>query len=485
MVQRRHYNVNEVGSDPSVPGFIAPGPAYVSKSLGITAVQPLADLDGDGGSELMFGTPLLINGRYEAQDYDPLDDDVTSYVNLPWARPIFSTGQDPDFHDAAGGQVWSTGYITVLASTTPGLYVPATGTTPGLGGVIHIDEIGQATNDPSRRDNHPRSIRYLQSGVRVYPYAQEARWYDFLQNDYRFGQELGTEDIDGDGVADWLISAPQNANDAGEIDIGYSSLAMLWTAGLPANANSYSWPYVVGPGDRYPIWPFGLIDKLRGDEIKAPHGHLGNPTGLGDFNSDGIGDIGASTPNWSDGGLLANAGAAYLVFGRAPFGDHNVSDIENPTILNALPGIAIFGTGAGDSVGAKMTGLGRPNYGMIGKLRLRDFNADDATDWVIAAPGRTRLIKDDNGNILEARAGAGAIGIIWGNSRLDGQFSWDQIGTADVPGVVITGANQGDGFGTYMCEAGDLNGDASDDLLVAAPGAENPVTGTRTPARFT
>ncbi|MGC4121533.1 MAG: FG-GAP repeat protein [Myxococcales bacterium] len=384
-------NVNQVGSDPDVPGFIAVGPSYITKSLGITAIQPLADLDTDLGSELMFGMPLLLNGVYEAQDYDPEPSGVLGangmFLNAPHAYPPAPAIPQPDYHDWYGGRVWSSGYIAVLASSTPGLYNSAS----SLGGVMHIDEIGAAPGDPFRRDPHPRSIRYLQSGVRVYPHARpETNFDDFLNNDYRFGQDLGIEDLDGDGTPDWLIAAPQNANDAGQIDIGYSSLAWLWTQALPATATSYSWPYMIAPNniDRYPLWPFGLIDNLRGDKLKAPSGHLGNPTGVGDFNGDRIGDIAASTPASSNSGLRPNAGAAYLVFGRAPFGDHSVGEIKDPVVLNALPGIAIYGTAAGDRVGEKMTALGRPNYGMVGHPRLRDFNGDGIPDWVISAPGR-------------------------------------------------------------------------------------------------
>lgn len=294
--------------------------------------------------------------------------------------------------------------------------------------------------------------------------------------------DLGAEDLDGDGTPELLISAPNNLNGAGEVDIGYSSLAWLWTRALPATATCYSWPYMIeGPGgaDRIPIWPFGLQDRIRGDELRAPGGKLGNPTGLGDFNDDKLGDISVSTPAWSKSGLLPDAGAAYMVFGRAPFGDHSVGEIKSPVVLNALPGIAIYGTGAGDRVGEKMTGLGRPNYGMVGHPRLRDFNGDGLPDWVITAPGRPRQVKDANGNITETRANAGAVAVVFGGRRLDGEFTWDQIGTDDLPGIVITGSYQGDAFGTFIAQAGDVNGDGSDDLLVAAPGVENPLTGAQ------
>jgi hypothetical protein len=466
-----HYSVNAVGTDPDLPGTIIVGPAYISATDGITAVLPIQDVDADGGAELMIGTPRLINGRWEDQDYDPCDDGAP-YAEAPFAWPVVADPCTPDNHDLIGscphgGLIWSSGYITVLASTTPNLYNPLT----RLGGVVHMDEIGELADDrPVRGRNIDPGV-----GVRVYPYARLGLYYDFLQNDYRFGQALGTEDVDGDGVADWLMAEPRALNGAGDINIAYSGLARteggLWTSPLPASANAYSWPYFVGfcPGTRIPVWPFGMIDFILGDELKAPDGQLSNPIGMGDFNDDGPGDVGCAAPNYSAGGLKPQCGSAYMVFGRAPFGDHSVSEIKDPVVLDALPGIWIEGMVAGDQVGYTMTSLGRPNWGMPGHPKLRDFNGDDRQEWVIGAPGRDVPGKND----------VGAIAIIWGNSRLDGHFTWDQITTGEVPGVIITGANQGDRFAEYMVEAGDINGDGSDDLIVAAPGAENPLTGAQ------
>ena len=126
-----------------------------------------------------------------------------------------------------------------------------------------------------------------------------------------------------------------------------------------------------------------------------------------------------------------------------------------------------------------MAGLGRPNYGMPGAPFLRDFNADGQIDWFITAPGRDRLVRDDAGQIIETRKDAGAVAIIWGNHRKDGRYTFDQIGTNELPGIIITGTYEGDEFGKYMAQAGDINGDGSEDLLVAAPGAENPLTGAQ------
>jgi hypothetical protein len=464
-----HLMVNSVGTDPDIPGTILVGPGYISDSAGIVTVQPVADVDGDRGAELMFGTPYLLDGRQEHQDYDPAD--VLScglffppkYWNAPWCLPEVVTLANPDFHDLMyGGLVWSGGYVSIMSSTSP-LYDPTT----GLGSVIHVDDVGEALPFVGARDNHPRTRAPV--GLRIHPRSRVARYYDFLQNDYRFANSLGIEDVDGDGQAEWLIGAPRTDDDLGEVTFHFTSQMLLWTAALPnATTSCYSWPYATCP-DRTLVWPDGLLDRLIGDATLAQGGQLENPVGIGDWNNDGLGDVAAAAWKASLNGVMPEAGIAYLIFGRAPFGDHSVADIKNPAVQKALSGVMIRGTAAGDRVGWQMTGLGRPNWGMPGSPRLRDFNADGLSDWVIAAPKRS----------VPGLANVGAVAIVFGHNRLDGRFTWDQIGTADLPGVIITGANQGDEFGTYIAEAGDINGDGSDDLLVASPGAENPLTGAQ------
>jgi len=462
------FSVNTVGTGP-IPGTIIVGPDYRTDTEGIGRILPVEDVEGDGGAELIFGIPHIVDGRFEDQDYDPCDLLDLIYGNAPSASPNPSTPIPTEDDVENGGPplvIRETGYFVVLASNNP-IYSAAT----GLGGVIHLDDVAMEHT----HERHPRTVMPA-NGFRRYQHPVLGAAADFHNNDYRFAETLGAEDIDGNGSLEWIVSASETFGGLGRIEIWHPVDAILWTAGTPpGDSDVFSEPWmvpVVSGGqcvDRALYWS-GTLDLLDGDPEHAATGGLQNPTGVGDFNGDGPGDLASAAPLASpspSGAPLSEAGVVYLVFGRAPFGNHNLREIKDPLVSRALPGIMVFGTGVGDHLGAAMAAMGVPNRAMPGQPVNEDFNADGRPDWVVAAPGR------DVGGLADV----GAIAIIFGNDRVDGRFTWDQIGTADLPGVVITGESAGDGFGTYMACAGDINGDGSDDLLVAAPGADNPFTG--------
>ncbi len=462
------FNVNSVGTHPALIGAIFTGPAYQTSSRGIGSVLPVQDVDGDGAAELMFGIPELVGGLWEDQDYD-IQDDGRPFLYAPFAFPRGSTEIPGDDFHWFYGVIRQTGYVAICGSTTQ-----FWNTATQLGAVIPIDEIGQRTLE---REPHPRVI-FPQTepgtpgihGMRWYPFTREAYQFDLLNNTRLYGSGLGQTDVDGDGVAEWLVAAPMTEG-VGSIEFIWPNRTGIWNAPPPPGAACHSYPYPdSGNASRRgsPLgWPTNVFDNVFGDPVAAANGQLGNPVGVGDFNDDMLGDFACSTPLANPTGLIPNAGTAYLIFGRAPFGDFSVREIKNPVARDAQPGILIAGTAAGDRVGESMTSLGNPNLAWAGNPRNRDFNMDGLGDWVIGAPGRD----------APGRTDAGAVGIVYGNSRLDGAFTWEHIGTDEIPGLVITGANQGDAFGTYVANGGDINGDGADDLLVAAPGAENPITG--------
>ncbi|MCC6831103.1 MAG: FG-GAP repeat protein [Thermoleophilia bacterium] len=164
---------------------------------------------------------------------------------------------------------------------------------------------------------------------------------------------------------------------------------------------------------------------------------LGALAPAGDVNGDGIQDvlIGARS---ADPVSRTDAGAAYVVFGRATPG---VVDLANL----GTGGYAIRGAAAGDAAGTAVASAG-------------DVNGDGLADALIGAPGADPL----------SRSNAGAVHVVFGSAG---------TGTIDLAapgsrGYLIAGAAAGDAAGTAVASAGDLDGDERPDVAVGAPGAD-------------
>ena len=90
-----------------------------------------------------------------------------------------------------------------------------------------------------------------------------------------------------------------------------------------------------------------------------------------------------------------------------------------------------------------------------------DLNGDGFAELIISAP-----FSDPNG--LSA---AGSVTVIYGSpGGLDPHVELDSLEA--VTSLVITGAEAGDGLGTSLADAGDINGDGYADLLIGAAFAD-------------
>jgi hypothetical protein len=175
-----------------------------------------------------------------------------------------------------------------------------------------------------------------------------------LSGDLR-GARLGAAvapagDVNGDGVDDLVVGAPR------------------YDAGKRTNTGAAWVVFGTGRGDPEP----GSVAVAQGFRIDgaAPFDTAGAAVaGVGDLNGDGLDDLLVGAP-LADAGERKDAGAAYVVLGRAG---------TEPVDLAAPGGAAlvVLGTGRGDRLGSSVAGL-------------PDANGDGRGDLVVGAPRADR-----------------------------------------------------------------------------------------------
>ncbi|MBA3301000.1 MAG: FG-GAP repeat protein, partial [Thermoleophilaceae bacterium] len=157
----------------------------------------------------------------------------------------------------------------------------------------------------------------------------------------------------------------------------------------------------------------------------------------GDVNGDRRDDliIGARR---ADAAGRADAGTAYVVFGRTDLGEVDLAKLGSG-------GFAIAGAGAGDTAGFAVSGAG-------------DVNGDGLDDVLVGAP------QADPGD----RSNAGAAYVVFGKASADPV----DLAVLGAGGISIAGAAGADETGFAVGRAGDLNGDSRADVVVGAPAAD-------------
>lgn len=241
--------------------------------------------------------------------------------------------------------------------------------------------------------------------------------------DDRSGSSVsGAGDINGDGLGDFVIGAPV----------------------ADVNGSGSGQSYVVfGTEDGYP--PSLELVELDGNNGVAIKGIAADDwsgwsvSGAGDVNGDGLDDLLIGTPFATPDGIY-HAGQSYVVFGR----DDGFPATLELSELDGTNGFIINGIAERDYSGESVSGAG-------------DVNGDGVDDLIIGAPAA-----DPNG-ILDA----GQSYVVFGRqsgfpaslelSDLDGSngFAINGIGSVDVAGGSVS-------------DAGDVNGDGLDDLLIGA-----------------
>ncbi|HEY9811453.1 MAG TPA: tandem-95 repeat protein, partial [Halomicronema sp.] len=233
-------------------------------------------------------------------------------------------------------------------------------------------------------------------------------------------------DVNGDGLSDLIIGAPDFSFDSSRMGAGRSYV--VYGSTNPSSMNLSD----VAAG----IGGFAINGEAGGDNSGA------SVRSAGDVNGDGFADLIVGA-RFADNSGLADAGKSYIIFGGA-----NLSSVD---LLNVAAGggggFVISGLSANDRSGTSVSNAG-------------DVNGDGLSDLIISSPGA-----DASGAIDSGKAY-----VVFGQTA-SGVVSLTNL-EAGIGGFVINGANANDFAGDTVRSAGDMNGDGFADLVVGAPRAD-------------
>jgi len=409
------------------------------------AVAGGGDIDGDGLADVLVGAPGF------------------EYLGTPWG------GSFAFFGASLGGQSF-----VDLSGADATLLGGRDGTSRAgerLSALGDIDGDGKSeflTAAPSGG-----SVVDLWPGDQIAPGgtwdgSMSLAWFTGEGLDEGAGSGLASAgDVDGDGVPEILVGAPQNSEAASDAGKAYLILGASILAGTQAS----SWNASLSDAD------IAIVGAAAGDRLGT------SVAGVGDVDGDGLDDFLLGAP-FADDGAAPNAGKAYLFLG---------SSLSAASSLTAASADRVYVGASGSRAGDTVAGLG-------------DINGDGYSDFAIGTgiggrayvvlgsptspsavdlPSAAAATVETGSAERVAVSGAGDVDGDGMKDLLLGRPGWQQTGGAalvlgstlaagsllqwESSDALFVGEAAGDLAGFCTAGVGDVDGDGRDDLMFGAP----------------